>query len=170
MLRWGEKLEYSPVKEIFSNPIVMQLLLQAVAITITAALLPKLTITGFLGPVGMVVALTIINAKLWDAALFFSIPDSLTYQSLTLLATNGFIFWLLVKILPGIEISGVLPALVAPIVFTITSVLITKYAATTDWNALWVIIEGVASELKAYVTGNQGSQEKSSLLAPLFFS
>src|SRR3990172_11967686 len=93
-------------------------ILQTGAMMLTALLIPKLRITSLLGASLTVLALGLLNATLWDAALFFQIPHAFSTQALVLLAANGAIFWILVKILPGIEIDGVLPALAAPIVFT----------------------------------------------------
>jgi hypothetical protein len=57
-------------------------------------------------------------------------------QALLLFLANGVLFWILVKILPGIEVQGVLPALAAPVVFTLTSLFIDHYLADVDWLAL----------------------------------
>jgi hypothetical protein len=47
---------------------------------------------------------------------------------------NGFIFWLLVKLLPDIQVEGLLPALVAPVVFTACSLAVTTYGTQVDWQ------------------------------------
>jgi hypothetical protein len=43
---------------------------------------------------------------------------------------------IIVKVLPGIEVDGVLPALAAPIVFSLLSVAISTYAKDVDWLGL----------------------------------
>lgn len=108
-------------------------ILQSITMGLTALLLPNLRITNPLGAVGIVIALAFVNAHLWDAALFFSVPDQVTLEALTLILMNGLIFWVLVKILPGIEVKGVLPALVAPVVFTVLGVIINNYGRQIDW-------------------------------------
>jgi len=125
--------------------------LQTVAMLLTALLIPGLRITGLFGATLTVVALALVNATLWDAALFFQVPDAPTTQALVLLATNGAIFWLLVKLLPGIAVSGVLPALAAPIVFTLVSLLISEHGRSIDW--LTVIDRAIAllEQLRGYV-------------------
>lgn len=110
--------------------------LQSVAMLITAILIPRLRITSIFGATGMVIALALVNAKLWDAALFLQIPNQFTYQAGLLLFSNGVIFWVLVKLLPGIEIDGFLPALAAPLVFTVSSLVIAQYAPMVDWEKL----------------------------------
>ena len=64
------------------------------------------------------------------------VPDSLTHHALVVFGANGILFWLVVKILPGIEVSGVIPALVAPIVFSLVSMFLATYAKDIDWEEL----------------------------------
>jgi len=110
--------------------------LQTIAMGLTALLIPGLRITSIFGAAAAVVGLALVNATVWDAALFFSVPHGLSTQMLVLLLSNGVIFWVLVKLLPGIEVDGILPALAAPIVFTIVSVLISNYGRDVDWAAV----------------------------------
>ena len=107
--------------------------LQTLAMMLTALLIPRLTISGPLGALGTVVALGFINSKIWDTQLFSYIPNTFSSQALALFVVNGIIFWILVKVLPGIEVSGFIPAFVAPIVFTVCSMFINQYAQHIDW-------------------------------------
>lgn len=129
-------------------------LLQAAAMLITSWLIPRLRITSFFGALTTVIALAFINSKVWDAALFFHIPDSFTMQALLLFLTNGIIFWVLVKILPGIEVQGLLPALLAPVVFTVCSILISKYAPLINWTKLFDMLIDLFKYLKSYFQHN----------------
>ena len=124
--------------------------LQTVAMMVTALLIPKLKVTGPFGALTTVVALAFINSKVWDAALFFHIPDTLTVQALTLFLTNGIIFWILIKILPGIEVEGVAPALIAPVVFTITSWVISEYGSQVNWAAVLEFVIQMLESLKSH--------------------
>ncbi len=114
--------------EIFSH-----IVFQTLAMMATALLLPKVRITSIFGAVGCVVALAVVNATLWDVALFFSIPDTLSLHALMLLGTNGFIFWIIAKLLPGIEVDGFFSALIAPLIFTVLSVVFYSYGRSVDW-------------------------------------
>ena len=106
--------------------------LQTIAMALTALLLPKLRITSILGASGTVAALALMNATIWDAGLFASLPGDFSMQALTLLGANGLLFWILVKLLPGIEVDGILPALAAPLVYTGLSLLISTYGSDID--------------------------------------
>ena len=64
------------------------------------------------------------------------------------------------KLLPGIEIDGLLPALAAPIVFTGVSLVVDRYRRTIDWIAViqWGIgaLEGVRDYLLDAQSGDVG--------------
>lgn len=127
--------------EMLRSPVFSHFILQTIAMMVTALLIPKLRITSIGGALGAVLALAFINATIWDAALFFSIPESFTAHTLLLIAANGAIFWVVVKLLPGIELDGFLAAFVAPIVFTVISLLADAYGRQIDWVAVgeWVV-------------------------------
>ena len=117
----------------FMNLHLDSLLLQTIALLITAFLLPKFQVHGPLSGLIMVAALTFINTNLWDAALFYSIPNSFSTQAIVTLLTNAVVFWVLAKSLPGIAIQGFLPALIAPVVLTAVSLLTYQYGRDVDW-------------------------------------
>lgn len=119
---------------------------------LTALLLPRLEITNVFGALGAVLTLALINATLWDAALFFSLPDSVSLKMFVLLLINGVLFWIVAKVLPGIEVEGLAPALAAPIVFTICSTLIDRYGRNVDWVEVYRFVETVFSGLRDYVS------------------
>jgi uncharacterized membrane protein YvlD (DUF360 family) len=125
-------------------------LLQTCAMMLTALLIPRLTVTGPFGACVGVLGLGLVNATIWDAALFFSLPESLTLRAGLLFLANGILFWVLVKLLPGIEVQGLLPALIAPVVFTVTSVLIAMYAPMMDWSGLFELFLAAFDFLRDY--------------------
>jgi len=92
-------------------------------------LIPGIKLNGILGAFWMVMALALLNSTLWDSGLFHSLPDVRSVQGLVLVGVNGALFWFLVKILPGIEMKGLLPAFLAPITYTVLTVLIQTYGS-----------------------------------------
>lgn len=110
---------------------------QTLAMMVTAFILPGVRVTGFWGALIAVICLAFFNAHLWDAALFFKIPDTMTSQAILLIVMNGVLFWIFAKIIPGIEINGILPALAAPIVFTLLSIFISQNLTGFDWHGMW---------------------------------
>lgn len=125
--------------------------MQTLAMLATAALLPKLKITSLLGAVAIVACLAFVNATVWDAALFLSVPSDLSIQAFVLLLSNGLLFWVLVKVLPGIEVDGLAAAIAAPVVFTLCSMIIDKYGKAIDWSALLGFIIYSIERLREYL-------------------
>ncbi len=130
--------------------------IQTVAMMLTAFLLPGLTVSGPIPAFLTVAALAFFNTHVWDVALFFQIPETFGQAQLVVLLSNAVIFWLVVKLLPGIAIRGIFPALAAPLVFTITGILISKYEPLVDWNKVYAsgveFVSGVkdaADDIKA---------------------
>lgn len=111
-------------------------ILQTIAMLLTALLIPKFWFRGWLSAIILVFALGVVNSTIWDSALFLQIPNNLTTHSVTVLAANGAVFWLLAKILPGVEMRGWLPAVLAPVVFAVMSTLVYQYGRGTDWSGL----------------------------------
>ena len=130
-------------------------LFQGVAMMLTAAVIPRLTITSLFGPLLAVAVLALINTTVWDAALFLSVPNSLTMHVFSLILVNGLIFWIVVKILPGIEVSGLLPAIAAPIVFSVLSVLVHEFGRDVDWAAVGESAYASAINLREYFQKQQ---------------
>ena len=127
------------------------LIVQSLAVALTALLIPRLKVTSIFGPIMTVLALAWINTKFWDAALFFKIPNEFSTQMLLLFLINGFIFLLVVKLLPGIEVSGILPALAAPIVFSLSTIIIAEYFTEIDWTAVYNFIVELFAQAKTNV-------------------
>lgn len=136
--------------------ILTQFLLQSVAMILTSAIIPGLMISSIFGPMLMVIGLTLVNSFFWDSTLFQAIPSDVTSQTLSLFLANGVLFWVLVKILPGIEVEGILPALFAPIVFTIVGIFVEKYGRTIDWSLVLTQVQEVIGQFKSQVQGNMG--------------
>ncbi|MFO0417291.1 MAG: phage holin family protein [Pseudomonadota bacterium] len=144
-------LQLSNILQALTNIDISQLAMQTVAMALTALFIPNLRITSIFGPLLAVAALSLINTTVWNANLFSALPNSLSTQALTLLVANSLIFWGVVKILPGIESKGILPVLVAPIVFTVCSMAVPQIAKQIDWSSVRDQGTKIVSETKRYV-------------------
>ena len=132
---------------------------QTIALMLTATLLPRLKITGIFGAFFTVLCLSLINNKIWDAALFFKVPDSLSLHALSLFLANGVLFFILVKIIPGIQIKGFLPAFYAPLVFTLCSFVITEHMGDINWLEVWEYSKDTVTNLREYFLAAEIPQE-----------
>jgi uncharacterized membrane protein YvlD (DUF360 family) len=135
---------------------------QCVAMALAALLIPKLRITSIIGPVLAVATLGLVNTTVWSPELFFSLPKDISSQTLMLLGINGLIFWVIVKLLPGIETDGILPSLVAPIVFTVCALAVPRVIDHVNWNSVLDQTTQVVGQLKSYVqpAGEQSVQSQ----------
>jgi putative membrane protein len=139
--------------------------LQCVAMMLTCLLIPKLRVDGPIAALLTVVVLAFINAHIWSSALFLKVPDSFAYKTLLLFVTNGILFWLVVKILPGIEVQGIFAALLAPVMFSIMSLLIDQYKDQIDWALVWKYTLEFIAKVKEYFSQVKASN---SLILPNF--
>lgn len=110
--------------------------LQTLAFLITAFLIPRFTVEGPFSALKFVIVLSLINTTIWNGRLFAALPDSLTVHALSIVLANGVLFWILVKIMPGVSIDGVLPAIAGPIVFSVISALTFTYGKDVDWASV----------------------------------
>ena len=127
-------------------------ILQTIAMLLTALLIPRLTISGPFAALATVIVLALFNSKLWDVALFFQIPNNFSTHTLLVFVANGLAFWMIVKLLPGIEVEGVLPALAAPLVFTVTSSLLNLYGRDIPWDQVYAQIVQTVHSARDYLS------------------
>ena len=119
------------------NSFLVVWFLQTIALLITALLIPRFTIAGPVSALKFVVSLSLINTTLWNTNLFSTIPNSLTAHSVTVVLANAVLFWVLAKLVHGVNIEGIMPAIVGPIVFTIISACTYSYGKDVDWMSVF---------------------------------
>lgn len=133
----------------------MTFIFQVVALALTALILPGLKINSLFSLVGLVVIITLVNAHFWDAALFYSIPDSLSLRAISTLIVNGLIFFVLVRVLPGIECRGLFTAIISPVLFTFLTITLSHYGEDVNWQSVGAFILSVVDALKGYLLGDK---------------
>ena len=60
------------------------------------------------------------------------------------------IFYILVKLVPGIEVKGFRDAFLAPLIFTGCALVIDKYHDQIDWPVVWEYTKNLLAHLKEY--------------------
>jgi len=146
--------EIALIKELSSASMVNNAITYLFAMCLTIFLIPRLWISSPIGAIVILAAIAIVNSTLWDANLFFDIPDSLSITAVKLFLANGVLFWILVKLLPGIEVMGIVPALVAPVVLTIISSLLRVFMPDVDWISLVQSLFQTIIEFKNSISGD----------------
>jgi uncharacterized membrane protein YvlD (DUF360 family) len=121
------------IEEIISPSMFNHGISQLIAMLLTIFFIPRLWVTSPIGAFGILIAIAMVNATFWDTSLFFFLPDTISVNGLKLLLANGVLFWVLVHFVPGIRVQGILPAILAPLLFTLISSLLNVFAADVDW-------------------------------------
>lgn len=128
------------------------LVYQYIVMCLTILLIPRLYVTSIFGALFTLFGIALVNTYFWDANLFMTLPTELTTQALVLVLVNGLIFWLIVKLLPGITVRGILPALIAPVVFSFLNIGLKQAAADGTLYNVFNIIVGYMNQLRSYVS------------------
>jgi uncharacterized membrane protein YvlD (DUF360 family) len=126
------------------------ILLQSLAVVVTAMLLKNLSITSILGPVITAISISWFNNLYWDSSLFFGLPSNFTFKAVGLLFCNSIFLWIIIKISPGIRIKGIFTAIKASIVLSLSSYIINTYLKDVDWELVMAWILEIIQQLKNY--------------------
>jgi len=96
-------------------------LLTALALLITANLVPGFAITSFFAALVAAVVLGLLNAIVKPILVLLTLPITFLTLGLFLFVLNALTIWLAGSITPGFVVSGFLPALLGSIILTIVA-------------------------------------------------
>ncbi len=96
-------------------------LLTALALVITANLVPGFVVTSFIAALLAAVVLGLVNAVIRPILVLLTLPITFVTLGLFLLVINALTIWLAGAITPGFQVLGFLPALLGSIVLTIVA-------------------------------------------------
>ena len=96
-------------------------LLTALALVITANLVPGFRIDSFPAALLASIVLGLVNAVIKPILIALTLPITLVTLGLFLLVVNALTIWLAGAITPGFDVLGFLPALLGSIILTIVA-------------------------------------------------
>jgi putative membrane protein len=96
-------------------------LLTALALVITANIVPGFVVKNFVAALVAAVILGLVNAIIRPILVLLTLPITLVTLGLFLFVVNALTIWLAGSITPGFIVTGFLPALVGSIVLTIVA-------------------------------------------------
>lgn len=96
-------------------------LLTAVALVITAQIVPGFVVKSFVAALVAAVILGLVNAIVRPILVLLTLPITFVTLGLFLLVINALTIWLAGAISPGFQVLGFLPALIGSIVLTIVA-------------------------------------------------
>lgn len=101
-------------------------LVSAVALLITAYIVPGLTISGIPAAIIAAVVLGLVNAIVKPILIFFTLPLTILTLGLFLLVVNAITLGLVGVLTPGFTVDGFFPALFGSIVLSLVSGLLNQ--------------------------------------------
>jgi putative membrane protein len=96
-------------------------LLTAVALVITAQIVPGFVVKSFVAALVAAVILGLVNAIVRPILVLLTLPITFVTLGLFLLVINALTIWLAGAISPGFHVLGFVPALIGSIVLTIVA-------------------------------------------------
>jgi len=96
-------------------------LVTALALVVTANLVPGFAITSFVAALVAAVVLGLLNAIVKPILVLLTLPITFLTLGLFLFVVNALTIWLAGSITPGFVVSGFLPALLGSIILTIVA-------------------------------------------------
>lgn len=111
--------------------ILLKWVLFALAIMLTAWLIPGIEVDSFLSALLVVVIMALINTFIKPLIVFITLPINVITLGLFMLVINAVLFLLLGKISPGFEVDGFLSALLGSVIVTFLGTLISNIEPKT---------------------------------------
>ncbi len=100
---------------------LIHLLVTAVAVLISARIVPGIRVKSFGSAVVFAFVLAVLNVILGKVLIVLALPFVLLTLGLFLIVINGFLFWLADKVVEGVEIDGFGSAMLGSLVTSILS-------------------------------------------------
>lgn len=96
-------------------------ILTALALILTASIVPGITIASFSVAIVAAVVLGLINAIVKPILIFFTLPLTIVTLGLFIFVINAIAFYLVAYFTPGFQVNGFFPALFGSIILSIIS-------------------------------------------------
>lgn len=101
--------------------IILNLVLSAIAVFITAYLLPGVTVDSFVTAVIVAVVLGVLNALVKPVLLLLTLPITILTLGLFALVINIIMIFLTSALVPGFEVSGLISAILFGLILSLIS-------------------------------------------------
>jgi len=100
---------------------ILHILISAVAVLITAALVPGVEVT-LIGSILLVVVLAILNIFLKPILVLLTLPVNILTLGLFSIIINAFLVYIASGLTPGFVVTGFLPAIVFAVVLALVNI------------------------------------------------
>lgn len=106
---------------------VLTTLVTALSLIVVDFFVPGVAIATFPVAIGAAISIGFINSSIKPLVKLFSLPITLLSLGSFSLIINGFCFWFATLFVPGFTVHGLFSFLVAPIVLSMVSTLLTRF-------------------------------------------
>lgn len=106
--------------------LIIRWILFALALIITAKIIPGISLGGFVPALWAALAMGIVNIFIRPILLILTLPINLLTLGLFTFVINALMFLLVSKIVPGFTVSGFLAAFLGSLVLSILSIFINR--------------------------------------------
>ncbi|MDD2744988.1 MAG: phage holin family protein [Candidatus Gracilibacteria bacterium] len=100
---------------------IISLVISALAVIVTAYLLPGVTVAGFIPALLVAIVLGVLNAFVKPILLFLTLPINIVTIGLFTFVINAIIIILVSKIVPGFKVDGFWWALLFSIILSVVN-------------------------------------------------
>lgn len=104
-------------------PILIRLLLVALALMGVAHLIPGIEVASFLTAFGAAIILGLLNIFVRPLLVLLTLPVTLLTLGLFVFVINGLLFWAAASFLDGFSVDGFIPAFVGALIVSAVSAL-----------------------------------------------
>lgn len=101
--------------------IILSILLNALALLITAYIVPGFNVANFQSALLAAIVLGIINTFIKPILLFLTFPLTIVTLGLFIFVVNAIVLFMASAVVPGLTIAGWLPAVLGAIVLSVVS-------------------------------------------------
>ena len=106
---------------------IIRLVANAVAILLIGYLLPQIvTVDGVMAALAAAFVLGLVNAVVRPLFVLLTLPITVVTLGTFLLVINGLLLWLVTAFVPGFHVNGFLAAVVASILLSVVSWILTR--------------------------------------------
>ncbi len=120
--------------------LIITLLVSAIAFTITAWLLPGITIDRFLDGVIVVIVMALLNAIVRPLVLALVAPRSLVLTGIAVLLLQVLVFLVAANLVPGVHAGGFLTALIGSFVYAIINTALTAILGVDSGDSFYGLL------------------------------
>lgn len=106
--------------------IIIQLLVTALALIVTAYVVPGITVATFGAALVAAIVIAVINLVVKPIIMLVTLPVNVVTLGLFTFIINGLLLWLAAAVVPGFDVDGAIPAILGAIVLALVSMVLNK--------------------------------------------